>query len=183
MGILKENHYENKKTSLWLKFIKRFYGINGELDEYREEEVNRIGNKLFIGLFFFELFFSTIILLINQTIATATFLYINLFVLIFVIPIILLVMLTNRDLQTSLEVPKNKVEQTRQKARKKGWLAGGIFALCMLVFNAFSKWQEGENPLELFTNPLELIAIILGGVIFGAAMGSMAASQIDPEKE
>ncbi|WP_230937532.1 DUF3278 domain-containing protein [Streptococcus gallolyticus] len=110
---------KTKKTSLWLKFIKRFYGINGELDEYREEEVNRIGNKLFIGLFFFELFFSTIILLINQTIATATFLYINLFVLIFVIPIILLVMLTNRDLQTSLEVPKNKVEQTRQKARKR----------------------------------------------------------------
>lgn len=83
-------------------------------------------------------------------------------------------MLINRDLQTSLEVPKNKVEQTRQKARKKGWLAGEIFALCMLVFNAFSKWQEGENPLELFTNPLGIIAIILGGVIFGAAMGSMA---------
>lgn len=174
---------KTKKTSLWLKFIKRFYGINGELDEYREQEVNRIGNKLFIGLFFFELFFSTIILLINQMIATTAFLYINLFVLIFVIPIILLVMLTNRDLQTSLEVPKNEVEQTRQKARKKGWLAGGIFALFMLVFNAFSKWQEGENPLELFTNPLGLIAIILGGVIFGAAMGSMAASQIDPEKE
>lgn len=53
----------------------------------------------------------------------------------------------------------------------------------MLVFNAFSKWQEGENPLELFTNPLGLNAVILGGVIFGAAMGSMAASQIDPEKE
>ena len=49
---------KTKKTSLWLKFIKRFYGINGELDEYREQEVNRIGNKLFIGLFFFELFFS-----------------------------------------------------------------------------------------------------------------------------
>lgn len=171
------------KKSLWTAFMKRFYGINGELDEYREQEVNRIGNKLFIGLFFFEFFFSTIILLINQTIATTAFLYINLFVLIFVIPVILLVMLTNRDLQTSLEVPKNEVEQTRQKAHKKGWLSGGIFALFLLVFNAFSKCQEGGNPLELFTNPLGLIAIILGGVIFGAAMGSMAASQIDPEKE
>ena len=52
----------------------------------------------------------------------------------------------------------------------------------MLVFNAFSKWQEGKNPLELLTNPLRLIAITLGGVIWGAAMGSMAASQIAPEK-
>lgn len=171
---------KTKKISLWLKFIKRFYGINGKLDEYREQEVNRISNKLFIGLFFFELFFSAIILLINQTIAATAVLYINLFGLIFVIPIILLVMLTNRDLQTSLEIPKNEVEQTRQNARKKGWLVDGIFALFMLVFNAFSK--EGKNPLELFTNPLRLIAITLGGVIWGAAMGSMAASQIDPEK-
>ena len=53
----------------------------------------------------------------------------------------------------------------------------------MLVFYMFSKWQEGENPLDLFINPLGLIAIILGGGIFGAAMGSIAASQIDPEKE
>lgn len=172
---------KTKKISLWLKFIKRFYGINGKLDEYREQEVNRISNKLFIDLFF-ELFFSTIILLINQTIAATAVLYINLFGLIFVIPIILLVMLTNRDLQTSLEVPKNEVEQTRQNARKKGWLVDGIFALFMLVFNAFSKWQGGKNPLELFTNPLRLIAITLGGVIWGAAMGSMAASQIAPEK-
>lgn len=134
---------KTKKISLWLKFIKRFYGINGKLDEYREQEVNRISNKLFIDLFF-ELFFSTIILLINQTIAATAVLYINLFGLIFVIPIILLVMLTNRDLQTSLEVPKNEVEQTRQNARKKGWLVDGIFALFMLVFNAFSKWQEGK---------------------------------------
>lgn len=43
---------KTKKISLWLKFIKRFYGINGKLDEYREQEVNRISNKLFIGLFF-----------------------------------------------------------------------------------------------------------------------------------
>ena len=104
---------KTKKISLWLKFIKRFYGINGKLDEYREQEVNRISNKLFIGLFFFELFFSAIILLINQTIAATAVLYINLFGLIFVI-------LTNRDLQTSLEIPKNEVEQTRQNARKKG---------------------------------------------------------------
>lgn len=172
-----------KKTSLWLRFMKRFYGINGELDEYREQEINRIGNKLFIGLFCFELFFSSIILLIDRTIATIAFLYLNIFVLIFVIPVIILVMLTNRDLQTPLEVPKKEVEQTRQKARQKGWLSGLVFALFMLVFNTFSKWQEGENPLELLTNPFMLIAIILSGLIFGAVMAAMAASQIDPEKD
>lgn len=54
-----------KKTSLWLKFIKRFYGINGELDEYREQEVNRIGNKLFIVSF--SLSYSFLLLFYSST--------------------------------------------------------------------------------------------------------------------
>lgn len=56
---------KTKKISLWLKFIKRFYGINGKLDEYREQEVNRISNKLFIGLF--SLSYSFLLLLYSST--------------------------------------------------------------------------------------------------------------------
>lgn len=30
---------KKSKGPLWLRFIKRFYGINGALNEYREQEV------------------------------------------------------------------------------------------------------------------------------------------------
>lgn len=66
----------------------------------------------------------------------------------------MMTMLTNRDLQGPLEVPRDKLEKERQKAKKKGWLNGVVFAIFMLVFNMFFKWQEGENPFEILFNPL-----------------------------
>lgn len=95
---------------------------------------------------------------------------------------VMMTMLTNRDLQGPLEVPRDKLEKERQKAKKKGWLNGVVFAIFMLVFNMFFKWQEGENPFEILFNPLFFSIFIFSGFIFGAIMGSMAASQIDPEK-
>lgn len=53
-------------------------------------------------------------------------------------------MLTNRDLQGPLEVPRNKLEKERQKAKKQGWLNGVIFAIFMLVFNMFSNGKKGK---------------------------------------
>ncbi|WP_181398794.1 DUF3278 domain-containing protein [Apilactobacillus micheneri] len=38
----------NNKESLFTKCIKRFYGITGPLDEYKRQEINRIGNNAFI---------------------------------------------------------------------------------------------------------------------------------------
>lgn len=181
---------KKSKGPLWPRFIKRFYGIrfygiNGELDEYREQEVNRIGNKLFILLFLFEFISTTLTFLLSTVwkVSAEIFLYCNAFVIIFVMPMVMMTMLTNRDLQGPLEVPRDKLEKERQKAKKKGWLSGVVFAIFMLVFNMFSKWQEGENPFEILFNPLFLIIFIFSGFIFGAVMGSMAASQIDPEKD
>ena len=37
-----------EKKSFWTILIKHFYGISGELDEYREQHVNRLGNRLFL---------------------------------------------------------------------------------------------------------------------------------------
>lgn len=70
-----------------------------------------------------------------------------------------------------------------KKLRKKAGFSGVVFAIFMLVFNMFSKWQDGGNPFEILFNPLFLIIFIFSGFIFGAVMGSMATSQIDPEKD
>ncbi|URZ88086.1 DUF3278 domain-containing protein [Floricoccus penangensis] len=36
------------KDSLWLKIIRKFYRIEGPIDEYMEKEINRIGNNALI---------------------------------------------------------------------------------------------------------------------------------------
>lgn len=42
-----------QKESLYIKIIKRVYGIHGYFDEYKKQEVNRIGNNAFLILFTF----------------------------------------------------------------------------------------------------------------------------------
>ena len=41
-----------KKETLTDKLIKRIYGISGPLDEYKRREADRIGNKIFVILFY-----------------------------------------------------------------------------------------------------------------------------------
>lgn len=42
---------KEKRESLYIKIIKRVYGIHGYFDEYKKQEVNRIGNNAFLILF------------------------------------------------------------------------------------------------------------------------------------
>ncbi len=41
-----------KKETLTEKLIKRIYGISGPLDEHKRHEADRIGNKIFVILFY-----------------------------------------------------------------------------------------------------------------------------------
>ena len=41
-----------KKETLTEKLIKRTYGISGPLDEHKRREADRIGNQVFIVLFY-----------------------------------------------------------------------------------------------------------------------------------
>lgn len=36
------------QESLWDKIVKHFYRISGNFDEYKRQEVNRIGNNAFM---------------------------------------------------------------------------------------------------------------------------------------
>ncbi len=45
-----------KKETLTEKLIKRTYGISGPLDEHKQREADRIGNKIFMVLFYLMIF-------------------------------------------------------------------------------------------------------------------------------
>ena len=45
-----------KKETLTEKLIKRTYGISGPLDEHKRREADRIGNQVFIVLFYLMIF-------------------------------------------------------------------------------------------------------------------------------
>lgn len=43
----------NNKESLFTKYMMLFYGISGPLDEYKKQEMHRIGNNSFIVTMFY----------------------------------------------------------------------------------------------------------------------------------
>ena len=45
-----------KKETFTEKLIKRTYGISGPLDEHKQREADRIGNKIFMVLFYLMIF-------------------------------------------------------------------------------------------------------------------------------
>lgn len=47
-----EKEQTNEKETLTEKLIKRIYGISGPLDEHKRHEADRIGNQVFIVLFY-----------------------------------------------------------------------------------------------------------------------------------
>ncbi|MFT8539252.1 MAG: DUF3278 domain-containing protein [Leuconostoc mesenteroides] len=52
------------KETLATKLLKRFYGVQGVLDEYRRNEIYKIGNTGFIAMFYYALFSNFIVLLV-----------------------------------------------------------------------------------------------------------------------
>ena len=56
-----------KKETFTEKLIKRTYGISGPLDEHKQREADRIGNKIFMVLFYLVAFgYPIIILLVSM---------------------------------------------------------------------------------------------------------------------
>lgn len=141
---------KKSKGPLWQRFIKRFYGINGALDEYREQEVNRIGNKLFILLFLFEFISTALTFLLSAVwkVSAEIFLYCNAFVIIFVMPMVMMTMLTNKDLQGPLEVPRDKLEKERQKAKKKAGLMELFLPFLCLFLTCLSNGKKVKILLK-----------------------------------
>ena len=54
-----------KKEPLYEKLIKRIYGISGPLDEHKRREADRIGNKVFMILFYMMIFGNVIPLVLT----------------------------------------------------------------------------------------------------------------------
>ncbi|MFT9358314.1 MAG: DUF3278 domain-containing protein [Liquorilactobacillus nagelii] len=58
-----------KSKSLIDKVLKKFYGIDGILDEYKKEQINKIGNLIFIFMWWYLIistFVATLLVSINR---------------------------------------------------------------------------------------------------------------------
>lgn len=169
-----------KKRNLGEKFMKRFYGISGPLDEYKRQEVNRIGNNAFVFLFYYTLFANLLACLFGVKYPEQTLwglIIANITVMAF--GICLYIMAASADAKlTENEVESKDVPKTKQGIIKSGIYSGIFFAVLMHLINGlFSVVGDGAD-YAIFIDPRRLMISLAGGILFGAVMMVIALGRV-----
>lgn len=158
------------KERLRTRIMKKLYGISVDYDEYKEKEVNRIGNNAFIWLWWYSLGsnFLAVIFGYKYPIETFwTYIIINIFVSVFVISIYLIIAIQKSKL-TDNEIEENDLKTASKKCLRDGILSGIYFGFSMYLLKGLTDWtNENINIISYIQSPKNIVAAILEAILFG----------------
>ena len=158
-----------KKETFTEKLIKRTYGISGPLDEYKRREADRIGNQVFIILFYLMIFGNLIPLLLAYKYPQEVALIYP--PLILVIALIAAGYVTYQMKKTGITAidPDMLNEKESKQLYYPGLKAGLFFGLWMFFIIPLSDTLTSENPsfISSLLNTKHIFKTILGAFFFG----------------
>lgn len=166
------------KETISTKIIKWFYGIHGPLDEYRRNELNRIGNNIAIFLLSINLLLSFIASLLmlstNNSELTLDILLLTIFASLGYI-----LYKTKRHHLTEIDVEAKQESKTKQKFIKRAIGLGIYFVIVMYRLTILIDWLPNKGALiPLLTEPSTISSVIVSGLIYGLLMGTWEIHQI-----
>lgn len=129
-----------KDNTIRTKIIKRFYGIAGEYDEYKEREVNRIGNNAFIGLWIYFILSTAIAALFATKYPLKTlwiYLGANGFVSIFLVTSYIVYASKKTNL-TEVEVAETDFKMMKKKVLKSSVLSVIMFGILIYFWDGIT---------------------------------------------
>ena len=174
-----------KKETFTEKLIKRTYGISDPLDEYKRREADRIGNKVFMILFYLMIFGNLIPLLLAYKYPQLVALVYP--PLILVIALITASYLTYQMQKTGITTiePDMLSEKESKQLRYPGLKAGLFFGLWMFFITPLLHILIGEGQ-DYFQSLLTIrngLSSILGSVFFGASIQFFISRRIAKTKK
>ena len=154
------------KETLTDKLMKRFYGITGPLDEYRKQEINRIGNLSFIYLFYTILFANVIAMFISKKYPDILIWAYPLFITIALFVIFIVVSAANNfDIIQPIDVEELD-EKEKGQMKHLGWKAGFFFGFFM--------WLSGPLVMDLdYPNGLIAPKVLFFGLLCSLTFGPL----------
>ena len=174
-----------KKETLTEKLIKRTYGISGPLDEHKQREADRIGNKIFMVLFYLMIFGNLIPLVLAYKFPQLVALVYP--PLILVIALIAASYLTYQMQKTGITTiePDMLSEKESKQLHYPGLKAGLFFGLWMFFITPLLSILIGESP-DYFNSLLTIrngVSSILGSIFFGASIQFLISRRITRAKK
>lgn len=158
-----------KKETFTEKLIKRIYGISGPLDEHKRREADRIGNQVFIILFYLMIFGNLIPLLLAYKYPQEVALIYP--PLILVIALIAAGYVTYQMKKTGITViePDMLNEKESKQLHYPGLKAGSIYGTVIFFIIPLIDTLTSENPnfISSLLNTKHIFKTILGAFFFG----------------
>lgn len=174
-----------KKETFTEKLIKRIYGISGPLDEHKRREADRIGNQVFIVLFYLMIFGNLIPLLLAYKYPQEVALIYP--PLILVIALISAGYVTYQMKKTGITAidPDMLSEKESKQLRYPGLKAGLFFGLWIffitpLLLILLGESQDYLQSLLAFKN---IFSSILQSIFFGVIIQIIISRRIAKAKE
>ena len=174
-----------KKETFTEKLIKRTYGISDPLDEYKRREADRIGNQVFIILFYLMIFGNLIPLLLAYKFPQLVALVYP--PLILVIALIAAGYVTYQMKKTGITAidPDMLSEKESKQLRYPGLKSGLFFGLWMFFITPLLSILIGEGQ-DYFQSLLTIrngVSSILGSIFFGASIQFLISRRIAKAKK
>ena len=174
-----------KKETFTEKLIKRTYGISDPLDEYKRREADRIGNQVFIFLFYLMIFGNLIPLLLAYKFPQEVALIYP--PLILVIALIAAGYVTYQMKKTGITTiePDMLSEKESKQLRYPGLKAGLFFGLWIFFITPLLDILigEGQDYLQSLLAFKNIFSSILESVFFGVVIQIIISHRIAKAKE
>lgn len=174
-----------KKETFTEKLIKRIYGISGPLDEHKRREADRIGNQVFIILFYLMIFGNLIPLLLAYKYPQEVALIYP--PLILVIALIAAGYVTYQMKKTGITAidPDMLNEKESQQLYYPGLKAGLFFGLWMFFITPLLSILIGESQdyLQSLLAFKNIFSSILHSFFFGVIIQIIISRRIEKAKK
>lgn len=153
--------------------MAKFYGIEGELDEYKEKELNRIGNNAFILTSIYS-FISTLFCFLSFDQFGQNHLMIlisvNMIVYFLLIPAYTATAIKFSGL-TEIDMDETEYSKARQNSIFRSILSSFIYIISMCLFTAGTNFIFDNVPIKRSLTDLNsLVSWLIGGIIFGVIL-------------
>ncbi|RSJ61789.1 hypothetical protein D8801_02900 [Streptococcus oralis] len=174
-----------KKETLTEKLIKRIYGISGPLDEHKRREADRIGNQVFIVLFYLMTFGNLIPFVLAykypQIVA------IGYPLVVFVISMISALYVVSQTKKTGITAidPEMLSPKESKQLHFPGLKAGLIYGLGMFFGIPFlnTLTDDSKNYLSSLLNTENFVQTILAAFFFGLIVQTAISHRIAKAKK
>lgn len=174
-----------KKETFTEKLIKRTYGISGPLDEYKRREADRIGNQVFIVLFYLMIFGNLIPLLLAYKYPQEVALIYP--PLILVIALIAAGYVTYQMKKTGITAidPDMLSEKESKQLHYPGLKAGLIYGMGMFfgipLLNVLT--DDSKDYLGSLLNAGHFVSTILATFFFGVTIQIIVSLRVKKDQE